>query len=45
VLTDLGLKPAPWDELWATNCLTYSTAMLVVRWNVFEKYLYLGKKK
>jgi hypothetical protein len=29
VLTDLGLKPAPWAEMWATNRMTYGTAMLV----------------
>jgi hypothetical protein len=28
-----------------TNRLTYGTAMLDVGWNVFEKYLYLGKMK
>ena len=42
MLTGLGLKPAPWDELWATNRLTYGTAMLVERWDVLEKYLYNG---
>jgi hypothetical protein len=25
-----GFKPAPWDELWATNRLTYGTTVLVV---------------
>jgi len=29
VLADLGLKLAPWDEMWATNRLTYGTAMLI----------------